>query len=66
VFGAAINSVDSATPGTPRETNYEIFYRFPLFLNVDLTLNYQYIDNPATNTEYDNASAFALRLVTTF
>ena len=66
VFGAAINSVDSATPGTPRETNYEIFYRFPLFPNVDLTLNYQYIDNPATNTEHNNASAFALRLVTTF
>lgn len=66
VFGAAINSVDSATPGTPRETNYEIFYRFPLFPNVDLTLNYQYIDNPATSTEHNNASAFALRLVTTF
>ncbi|ESQ16351.1 MAG: hypothetical protein N838_29245 [Thiohalocapsa sp. PB-PSB1] len=66
VFGAAINSVDSATPGTPRETNYEIFYRFPLFPNVDLTLNYQYIDNPANNTEHNNASAFALRLVTTF
>jgi hypothetical protein len=66
VFGAAINSVDSATPGTPRETNYEIFYRFPLFPNVDLTLNYQYIDDPANNTEHNNASAFALRLVTTF
>jgi porin len=66
VFGVAINWVDTATPGGREEVNIETFYRFPLFPKVDMTVSYQYINNPANTREFDNASAFSMRLTSTF
>jgi len=52
--------------GSRDEYNFEAFYRFPLFPLVDATLSYQSVIHPALTTELDHASAFSLRLRTTF
>lgn len=66
VLGAAINWVDSATPGAREEYNFEVFYRFPIFPKLDLTLSYQYIKDPAVTDEFDHTNAYGIRLVTDF
>jgi hypothetical protein len=48
--------------GVPRdESNVELFYRFPLFPYVDVTLSYQAIINPALDPSNDYGSAFSFR-----
>ena len=47
------------------ESSLETFYRFPIFPNVDITLSYQSIFNPALDPDNDHASAFSFRLRTT-
>ena len=58
---------------TRDEYDIEVFYRFPLFQNLDLSLAYQYDINPANaraadSDEYliQDGSAFTLRLRSTF
>lgn len=48
------------------ESNVEIFYRFPLFPEVDASLSYQAIFNPALDPDNDYGSAFSLRLRSTW
>ena len=48
------------------ESNIETFYRFPLFPEVDATLSYQAIINPALDPDNDYGSAFSLRLRSTW
>jgi hypothetical protein len=66
VLGAALNWVDSATPGAREEYNFELFYRFPLFPKLDMTVSYQYIQDPAVTQEFDQTNAFSIRLTSTF
>jgi hypothetical protein len=44
------------------ESNVELFYRFPLFPEMDATVSYQGIINPALNPSSDYGSAISLRL----
>ncbi|MGI9472471.1 MAG: hypothetical protein ACR2NZ_13100 [Rubripirellula sp.] len=48
------------------ESNVETFYRFPLFPEVDASLSYQAIINPALDPDNDYGSAFSLRLRSTW
>ncbi len=48
------------------EYNVELFYRFPLFPLVDMTISYQSVINPALDPDNDHASAFSIRIRTTF
>lgn len=75
VIGTAFNWVDSAFPSAPGvssrdEYNWETFYRFPLFPDVDATLSYQAIFDPAFGntalTNLDFSSVFSARLTTSF
>jgi hypothetical protein len=66
VIGAAFNWVRSAFAGTRDEYSIEAFYRFPLFPDVDATLSYQSVINPAFTTAIDHSSVFSLRLTTSF
>ena len=64
--GLSLNWVDPSAEGSRDESNVEVFYRFPLFGGFDTTLSYMAIINPALDHENDFASAFSIRLVTTF
>ncbi|MEP4365457.1 MAG: carbohydrate porin [Roseibium sp.] len=66
VLGIQFNWVDSATAGTRDEYSIETFYRFPLLPDLDTSLNYQAVINPATTTEFDSAHVFSIRAVTSF
>ena len=64
--GLSLNWVDPSAEGGRDESNVELFYRFPLFGGFDTTLSYMAIINPALDHENDFASAFSIRLVTSF
>ena len=66
VLGVGFNYVDPSLPGTRGEYNPEIFYRFPLFPQVDVTLTYHSMFNPALDPDNGHASAYSLRIRTTF
>jgi hypothetical protein len=65
LVGIAFNYGD-VTPPARNEYNLEIFYRFPIFPLVDVTLTYHSIWNPGLDPDNDQANAFSLRLRTTF
>jgi porin len=63
--GVAYNWVQPT--GIPRdESNVELFYRFPLFPQMDTTVSYQGIINPVNNPTRDYGSAISLRLRSTW
>ena len=66
VLGVGLTWGESYLPDTRDETNIEVFYRFPLFTDLDLTLSYQSFFNVARNPDVDHAHAFGIRLRTTF
>ena len=66
VIGTAFNWIDSSAAGTRDEYNWETFYRFPLLPDVDATLSYQAVFDPAFETSFDFSSVFSLRLTTVF
>ena len=66
VVATAFNWVDSAFEGTRDEYNWETFYRFPMLPDVDATLSYQAVFDPAFETSYDFSSVYSLRLTTSF
>jgi porin len=66
VVGVQFNWIDSSTPGSRQEYSLESFYRFPLFPDLDTTLAYQSIFNPANTTAFDNAQVFSIRMTTSF
>jgi porin len=66
LFGVAVNWVQANVEGARPESNLEVFYRFPIFPNVDMTLSYQSLFNLALDPNNDHASAYALRLRTAF
>lgn len=65
-FAVAVNWVDTATPGGREEYNFETFYRFPIFPELDLTISYQYIKDLAVTVEFDSTNVYSLRLTSTF
>lgn len=66
VIGMQYNYIDPVGEGTRIEESYELFYRFPLFPEVETTIAYQYINNPGNTRDIDSANVFSLRLVTSF
>ncbi len=52
--------------GAGSESNLEVFYRFPIFPEVDMTLSYQSVFSPALGPDNDQASVFSVRLRSTF
>lgn len=66
VFGTAYNWVQPSALGARDESNFELFYRFPLFPLTDMTLSYQQIVNPALDPTNDSASVFSIRFRSTF
>jgi porin len=66
LVGVAFNWVESPVTNSRDEYNFEVFYRFPIFPAVDTTLSYQSIFDPALTTKIDHASAFSLRVRTTY
>jgi hypothetical protein len=66
VVGLAFNWVQPTNTGGHNEYNVEVFYRFPLFPLVDMTLSYQSVMNPVLDPHNGHASVFSLRLRTTF
>ena len=66
VVGAAFNWGNTPVDGARDEYNVEVFYRFPLFPNVDTTFSYQSVINPAFTRDVDHASVFSMRLRTAF
>jgi porin len=66
VIGTAFNWIDSTFAGTRDEYNWETFYRFPLFPDVDATLSYQAVFDPAFTRTFDFSSVYSLRLTTSF
>ena len=62
----AVNWAQANVSGARLESNFEIFYRFPIFPKVDMTFSYQSLFNLALDPNNDQASAFGLRLRTTF
>ncbi len=65
-IGTAFNWVDSTFENTRDEYNWETFYRFPLLPDVDTTLSYQAILDPAFTTDFDFSSVYSLRMTTSF
>ena len=66
LVGVAVNWAQANVSGARLESDFEIFYRFPMFPRVDITLHYQSIFNLALDPNNDHASAFGIRLRTTF
>jgi len=66
LLGVAVNWAQANVTGARLESNVEIFYRFPIIRNFDMTLSYQSLINLALDPNNDHASAFGLRLRTTF
>jgi porin len=66
LLGVGFNWVRPTESTARSESNVEVFYRFPIFPLVDMTLNYQAVINPALDRDNDFASVFSLRLKTTF
>ena len=66
VVGVGFNWGKATQPGSRSEYNVELFYRLPIFPLVDMTLSYQSLINLALDPDNDHASAFSLRLRTTF
>ncbi|MGI9520418.1 MAG: carbohydrate porin [Hyphomicrobiaceae bacterium] len=53
-------------PSARDEYNVEFFYRFPLVPELDVTVSYQNVINPAFTTLFDTSSVFSLHLVGVF
>lgn len=66
LLGLAFTWAQSNISNARGESNIEIFYRFPFFNQLDLSLSYQSVINPALDLNNNFASVFSLRLRTTF
>ena len=66
VVGVAATWVQSNIEGARGETGIELFYRFPILPKVDISFSYQGIINPALDPNNGYASAYSVRLRTSF
>ncbi|SPJ28929.1 carbohydrate porin [Falsiruegeria mediterranea] len=60
LFGLAVTVADLTTPGLPKQTTVEAFYRLDLADNLALTADVQYLNNPGSNP--NDPLVFGLRL----
>jgi hypothetical protein len=65
LFGVAYSWVQPSAVDRD-ESNVELFYRFPLFPEMDATVSYQGIINPVLDPTNDYGSAISLRLRSTW
>jgi hypothetical protein len=61
-IGVAFNWAKLPVAGTRDEYHGEVFYRFPLFPDVDTTISYQSVFTPALTRDLDHASVLSIRL----
>lgn len=61
VVGVAFNWARAPLDGSRIEKYVELFYRFPIFPNVDTTLSDQSVIDPASTCAVHHASVFSLR-----
>jgi porin len=66
LLGLAFNWAQANVSVARGEYNIEFFYRFPLLPQLDTSLSYQAIINPALDPNNNFASVFSIRLRTTF
>ena len=66
VWGVSLYWIDAVTAGARPESSVEVFYRFPLYPTLDMSINYMGIIPPSLDPDNDFASAFSLRFVTSF
>jgi porin len=67
LLGVAFNWAQSAAVSEARgEYNAEVFYRFPIIPQMDMTFSYQSVINPALDPDNGFASVFGIRFRTTF
>ena len=66
LVGIAFTWADTPVDAARSEYTVELFYRFPLFPNVDTTFAYQSVFNPALSRDLSHASAFSLRIRAAF
>ena len=64
-LGVAYNWVQLENPDARPESNIELFYRFPLFPQMDMTFSFQSIINPALDPDNGYAAVFGIRFRTT-
>ena len=66
MLGTAYNWVQPSLEGARDVSNFEVFYRFPIFPEADATFSYQAIVNPALDPSNDSASVFSFRIRSIF
>lgn len=66
VVGVSFNWAKASLKGSRNEKHVELFYRFPIFPDVDTTLSYQSVIDPALTRDIDHASVFSLRFRVVF
>jgi hypothetical protein len=66
VIGVGLVWAEAPIPGTREETNLEVFYRLPVFRQLDVSFSYQSFWNVARNPDIDQANVYSVRLRTTF
>jgi hypothetical protein len=66
VIGVGLVWAEMPVPGTRDETSMEIFYRLPMFRQLDVTFSYQSFWNIARNPDIDQSNVYSVRLRTTF
>jgi hypothetical protein len=66
LLGLAFNWAQAASDQARGEYNLEVFYRFPLFPQFDMTLSYQGVIHPALDPDNGYTSVFGFRFRTTF
>jgi hypothetical protein len=66
VMGVGLVWAETPIPGTRDETNLEIFYRLPVFRQLDVSFSYQSFWNVARNPDIGQANVYSVRLRTTF
>jgi porin len=66
VMGVGLVWAEAPIPGTRDETNLEVFYRLPVFRQLDVSFSYQSFWNVARNPDIDQANVYSVRLRTTF
>ena len=66
LFGVGYSWAQATETTARDESGLEVFYRFPIYPLVDMTLAYQSVFNPALDPDNDQASVFSIRLRTTF
>ena len=66
LIGVGFTWADPALAVARDEANLEIFYRIPFTPELDTTISYQSVFNPALNPAVDHASVISVRARTTF